>query len=262
MNIYGLINQLGWIKLKDKMNIKDALLKSLQSKMPRDTESLKDMNTISSKLKTESEEFDEATGSGSAGGYSAPLFGGEMEEEKLKGGKSDNMSLLDIAKKHTNEPKSEDRIKKKLKELELQLKKGLEVEKEHTKDIEKAKEIAMDHLSENPNYYDKLKKIEATEATGSSSSGSYEGPSFLAKSQKKKDWRGASKPLYKGGKFVKIKKKCLTFPYCNQGDINALKLTELDVFENIVKKLALEYKIDEILIKKLIKEDILKNMNI
>jgi hypothetical protein len=39
-------------------------------------------------------------------------------------------------------------------------------------------------------------------------------------------------------------------------------LTELDVFESIVKKLALEYKIDENLIKKLIKEDILKNMNI
>jgi hypothetical protein len=176
------------------MDIKDTLLKSLQSKMPRDTDSLKDMNSFATKLKTESEEFDEATGSGSAGGYVEPLFGGEMEEEKLEG--------------------------------------------------------------------DKLRKIEATEATGSSSSGSYESPSFLAKSQKKKDWRGAAKPLYKGGKFVKIKKKCQKFPYCNQGDINALKLTELDVFENIVKKLALEYKIEEHLIKKLIREDILKNMNI
>jgi hypothetical protein len=244
------------------MNIKDALLKSLQSKMPRDTNSLKDMNTASSMLKTESEEFDEATGSGSAGGYVSPLSGGEMEEEKLKGGKSDKMSLLDIAKKHTNNPKSEDRVKKTLKQLESQLIKGLEVEKEHTKDVERAKEIVMDHLSEDPIYYNKLRKIEATEATGSSSSGSYEGPSFLAKSQSKKNWRGAAKPLYKGGKFVKIKKKCLKFPYCNQGDINALKLTELDVFESIVKKLALEYKIDENLIKKLIKEDILKNMNV
>jgi hypothetical protein len=244
------------------MNIKDALLKSLQSKMPRDTNSLKDMNTASSMLKTESEEFDEATGSGSAGGYVSPLSGGEMEEEKLKGGKSDKMSLLDIAKKHTNNPKSEDRVKKTLKQLESQLIKGLEVEKEHTKDVEKAKEIVMDHLSEDPIYYNKLRKIEATEATGSSSSGSYEGPSFLAKSQSKKNWRGAAKPLYKGGKFVKIKKKCQKFPYCNQGDINALKLTELDVFESIVKKLALEYKIDENLIKKLIKEDILKNMNV
>ena len=182
------------------MNIKDALLKSLQSKMPRDVDSLKDINSFASKLKTESEEFDEATGSGSAGGYVGPLF----EEE-----------YCDVCDKTKSECSC-----------------------------------------------DEIKKVEATEATGSSSSGSYEGPSFLAKSQKKKDWRGAAKPLYKGGKFVKIKKKCQKFPYCNQGDINALKLTELDVFESIVKKLALEYKIDENLIKKLIKEDILKNMNV
>ena len=182
------------------MDMKDALLKSLQSKMPRDTDSLKDMNSFASKLKTESEEFDEATGSGSAGGYVGPLF----EEE-----------YCDVCDKTKSECSC-----------------------------------------------DEIKKVEATEATGSSSSGSYEGPSFLAKSQKKKDWRGAAKPLYKGGKFVKIKKKCQKFPYCNQGDINALKLTEVDVFESIVKKLALEYKIDENLIKKLIKEDILKNMNI
>jgi hypothetical protein len=182
------------------MNIKDALLKSLQSKMPRDTDSLKDINTAVSKLKTESEEFDEATGAGSAGAFVGPL----SEEEHC-----------DVCDK----PKSECSC-------------------------------------------DKIKKVEATEATGSSSSGSYEGPSFLAKSQSKKNWRGAAKPLYKGGKFVKIKKKCQKFPYCNQGDINALKLTELDVFESIVKKLALEYKIEENLIKKLIKEDILKNMNV
>jgi len=182
------------------MDIKDTLLKSLQSKMPRDTDSLKDMNSFATKLKTESEEFDEATGSGSTGGYVGPL----SEEE-----------YCDVCDKTKSECSC-----------------------------------------------DEIKKVEATEATGSSSSGSYEGPSFLAKSQKKKDWRGAAKPLYKGGKFVKIKKKCQKFPYCNQGDINALKLTELDVFESIVKKLALEYKIDENLIKKLIKEDILKNMNI
>ena len=56
------------------MNIKDALLKSLQSKMPRDIDSLKDINSFASKLKTESEEFDEATGSGSAGGYVGPFL--------------------------------------------------------------------------------------------------------------------------------------------------------------------------------------------
>lgn len=41
-----------------------------------------------------------------------------------------------------------------------QLKMGIEVELEHTKDRATAKEIAMDHLSEDRNYYTKLKKME------------------------------------------------------------------------------------------------------
>jgi len=107
---------------------------------------------------------------------------------------------------------------------------------------------------------DDTKKVEATEATGASSSGQYSGPSFLAKSSSKKDWRGASKPLYPGGKIVKIKKKCLKFPYCNQGDIKALKLSETDIFENIVDKLSKEYNLSKITISKMINEEILKNI--
>ena len=38
--------------------------------------------------------------------------------------------------------------------------KGISVEMEHTDDVKIATEIAMDHLSEDPKYYDKLKKIE------------------------------------------------------------------------------------------------------
>lgn len=41
-----------------------------------------------------------------------------------------------------------------------QLKKGIKVELEHTDDYQMAKEIAMDHLTEDPKYYDKLAKIE------------------------------------------------------------------------------------------------------
>jgi hypothetical protein len=37
---------------------------------------------------------------------------------------------------------------------------GVFVELEHTDDPQKAREIAMDHLTEDPNYYIKLKKIE------------------------------------------------------------------------------------------------------
>jgi len=45
--------------------------------------------------------------------------------------------------------------------------------------------------------------------------GSYVTPAMWAKN--KKNWRGANVPAYKGGKFVNIKEKCSTFPYCNQG---------------------------------------------
>lgn len=41
-----------------------------------------------------------------------------------------------------------------------QLQKGIEHEMEHTNDPKIAKEIAMDHLAEDPNYYDDLEKME------------------------------------------------------------------------------------------------------
>jgi len=41
-----------------------------------------------------------------------------------------------------------------------QLAKGVKVEMEHTSDREKAQEISMDHLTEDPRYYDKLETIE------------------------------------------------------------------------------------------------------
>ena len=68
---------------------------------------------------------------------------------KLKGGLSDNMKPEDLAKKHQIT----------IKGILSQLKKGIEVEKEHTNDESKAKEIAMDHISEDPKYYDKLSKM-------------------------------------------------------------------------------------------------------
>lgn len=41
-----------------------------------------------------------------------------------------------------------------------QLRKGIAHELEHTNDKDKAREIAMDHLLEDPLYYDNLEKIE------------------------------------------------------------------------------------------------------
>jgi hypothetical protein len=68
----------------------------------------------------------------------------------IKGGKSDNMSLQDIANK----------FKVSVDKIQAQLKKGIKIESEHTDDKEKAKEIAMDHITEFPDYYDRLDKME------------------------------------------------------------------------------------------------------
>jgi len=96
------------------------------------------------------------------------------------------------------------------------------------------------------------KKTETKEATGSSSSGSYETPAAWAKSLNKKDWRGKSKTLFPGGKFVQVKKKCKTFPYCNQGDIKALNLTNESKISKIISKLSDKYNISENYIRNLI----------
>jgi len=80
--------------------------------------------------------------------------------------------------------------------------------------------------------------METNEATTSASSGSYETPAFLAKSMSKKDWRGASKRMYPGGKFVKVKEKCKKYPYCNQGDINALELFEKNIMKETIQKVS------------------------
>ena len=81
----------------------------------------------------------------------------------------------------------------------------------------------------------KINKGEVGEATSASDAGVYSTAYFLAAN--KKNWKGGSKPLYKGGKIVTVKGKCKKFPYCNQGDINALNLTEaIDNVSNITGK--------------------------
>jgi hypothetical protein len=59
------------------------------------------------------------------------------------------------------------------------------------------------------------------EETGTSSTGSYETPGFLAKNIP--NMRQGAKTTYggKGGKFVKIKSKCRKFPYCSQGAVDS-----------------------------------------
>lgn len=73
-----------------------------------------------------------------------------IHEDKIKGGKADKMSKKDIADKFGI---TVDKIEK---EIEM----GIKVELEHTDSKKLAKEIAMDHLTEIPDYYTRLKKME------------------------------------------------------------------------------------------------------
>jgi len=59
-------------------------------------------------------------------------------------------TVAEIAKKHDID----------IKVIENQLKKGIKVELEHTTNKSEAREIALDHLFELSDYYDKLKKVE------------------------------------------------------------------------------------------------------
>ena len=94
-------------------------------------------------------------------GVNPKVFIGEIgedmnESELLKGGNADNKSLIQIAKKH--DAKNYYHIDNMVQSLKKELEMGIKIEMEHTDDKDKAKEIAMDHLWENPSYYTKLKK--------------------------------------------------------------------------------------------------------
>ena len=69
---------------------------------------------------------------------------------EMKGGKADKLSVKDIADKH-DVPVSK---------IEKQISMGKKVELEHTDNPAIAKEIAMDHLAEFPDYYTRLAKLE------------------------------------------------------------------------------------------------------
>ena len=105
---------------------------------------------------------------------------------------------------------------------------------------------------------DDFKKVETKEATTSASSGQYSSPAIWAKSLNKKDFRGYSKPLYKGGKFVQVKKKCKKFPYCNQGDINALKIFENQSVQNAIESVSKTYNLDKEFISEIIYQEVRK----
>jgi hypothetical protein len=71
-------------------------------------------------------------------------------EDNIPGGLAKGMTLNDIAEKHGVSVDI----------LVAEFKKGIQTEMEHTTDREMAKEITMDHLFEDPQYYTKLATVE------------------------------------------------------------------------------------------------------
>jgi hypothetical protein len=104
----------------------------------------------------------------------------------------------------------------------------------------------------------KSEKVEAKEATGSGSVGAYSSPAMWAKSTKKKDWGPSRKTQIPGGGFVKVKKKCTKFPYCNQGDINALSISKNESVKEAIKNVSNKLNISEIEIKKILQNEMNK----
>ena len=98
----------------------------------------------------------------------------------------------------------------------------------------------------------KPKKIETKEGASTTSSGQYSGPKIWAKSTKKKDWGPSRKTQLPGGKFVQVRKKCKKFPYCNQGDINALKIFENEGLRKVITNISESYGLTENYIRNII----------
>jgi hypothetical protein len=67
-----------------------------------------------------------------------------------KNGIGAGMTAEDVAKKHGVTVES----------IEDQIEKGVKIELEHTSDLDEARDIAIDHLVEFPDYYDRLKEME------------------------------------------------------------------------------------------------------
>ena len=195
----------------EKIN-KKPMKKGITDKLVGKTKINKPVGKLTTGLPIMGEEGEtsEATGSGSAGGFEAPLFSEtkqEMQEKCWTGFEQNGMK------------------KKGNRMVPNCVREGKEGD---------------------------VKKVEATEATGSASSGSYETTSAWAKSTKKKDWGGRKKTQIPGGKFVQVKKKCQKFPYCNQGDIKALKIFENEKVKQSIKNISKRHNISENVIKTII----------
>jgi len=143
----------------------------------------------------------------------------KVESDEIEGGVADGMTIKDIAKKH-NVP---------IGDIKKELKIGTKIELEHTDSRKKAKEIAMDHLAEFPDYYsneehglvasekklEKDKDVDLEETTTAGAAGAYNAPLFGKPTtiKKPKTKKTSSKIITKGdlknplGKIYSFKPK-------------------------------------------------------
>ena len=199
------------------------------------------------------EETKEATGSGSSGAFTGPIAFKDSE-------------FLRNSFKETPRLETKESVEVELSPNEKEMVNGIVDIVKQVKNIGNRESIANDMIQKFKREkikfdYDKflkmcglkkekkieeqIEKVETKEATGSGSVGGYESPSMWAKSTKKKDWGPSRKTQYKGGSFVKVKKKCTKFPYCNQGDINALILSKNESVKEAIKSISTKYNISE-----------------
>jgi hypothetical protein len=230
-------------------------------------------------------EATEATGSGSSGAYSGPVFGGddafwersrsetpklkESEVEKVEataskgGGSSSPMFAKSDSKKDwKTSRKTQTTGGKFVEESEVEKVEATEATGSGSSGAYSGPVFGGDDAfwersrSETPKLKEsEVEKVEATEATGSGSVGGYSSPAMWAKSTKKKDWGPSRKTQYPGGKFVSVKKKCTKFPYCNQGDINALNISKNEAVAEAIKNVSKKLNIGENVIKSILEHE-------
>ncbi len=98
-----------------------------KNRKPKD----KEIHALADKLGIDHDTFEE---------HVYMMLSDKLREDKIKGGEADKKSESDFDA--------------------AEIKLGIKIEMEHTDDPALAKEIAMDHLTELPDYYSRLKKME------------------------------------------------------------------------------------------------------
>lgn len=125
--------------LEGKMKEIQIAISDFLKKNPKPSD--KQIHQLANKMGIDEHKFEE---------YVYQMLASKLKEDKIPGGKADGMTAKDIADKH----------KVSVEKIEQQIKMGIKVEMEHVDDEELSREIAMDHLEEIPDYYDRLAKME------------------------------------------------------------------------------------------------------